>query len=261
MTVADRTALMFRLARIMEANARLLTELDIIDNGMPMFIAGLTTANCVEMVDYYAGAIMRIEGTTTAPPRHIAAETEALTYTLREPVGVAGLIVPWNVPLSTAILKLAPALAAGCTVVIKPSEETPLSALALGQMMLDAGFPAGVVNMVNGLGAEAGAALAAHPGVDKISFTGSTATGRKIVDGGAGQPQESVAGTGRKVAGRGHARCRSGAGDPRRGDGDVLPAGPELHGGHADFCPCGSPRCAARRGGGLRQCDGAGPRP
>ncbi len=181
MTVADRTALLFKLARIMEANATLLTELDILDNGMPSFIAGLTTANCVEMVDYYAGAVMRIEGTTIAPPRHIAAETEALTYTLREPVGVAGLIVPWNVPLSTAILKLAPALAAGCTVVMKPSEETPLSALALGQMILDAGFPAGVVNIVNGLGAEAGAALAEHPGVDKISFTGSTATGRKII--------------------------------------------------------------------------------
>lgn len=181
LTVAERTAMMFRLARIMEANATLLTQLDILDNGMPGFIAGLTTANCVEMVDYYAGAIMRIEGTTIAPPRHIAAETEALTYTLREPVGVAGLIVPWNVPLSTAILKLAPALAAGCTVVMKPSEETPLSVLALGQMIVDAGFPAGVVNIVNGLGADAGAALAAHPDVDKISFTGSTATGKKIV--------------------------------------------------------------------------------
>ncbi|MDR6707234.1 MULTISPECIES: aldehyde dehydrogenase family protein [unclassified Novosphingobium] len=181
MTVSDRTAILFRLARIMEANAQLLTELDIVDNGMPGFIAGLTTANCVEMVDYYAGAVMRIEGTTTAPPRHIAAETEALTYTLREPVGVAGLIVPWNVPLSTAILKLAPALAAGCTVVMKPSEETPLSVLALGQMILDAGFPAGVVNIVNGFGGDCGAALAEHPGVDKISFTGSTVTGKKIV--------------------------------------------------------------------------------
>jgi phenylacetaldehyde dehydrogenase len=132
MTVSDRTAMMFRLARIMEANAQLLTELDIVDNGMPSFIAGLTTANCVEMVDYYAGAIMRTAGETIAPPRHIAAETETLTYTLREPVGVAGLIVPWNVPLSTAILKLAPALAAGCTVVVKPSEMTALSVLALG---------------------------------------------------------------------------------------------------------------------------------
>lgn len=181
MTVAERTAILHRLARVMEANATLLTELDIIDNGMPRFIAGLTTANCVEMIDYYAGAVMRIAGKTIAPPRHIAAETEALTYTRREPVGVCGQIVPWNVPLSTAILKLAPALAAGCTVVVKPSEETPLSALALGQMVLDAGFPAGVVNIVNGLGAAAGQALAEHPGIDKISFTGSTATGRKIV--------------------------------------------------------------------------------
>ncbi|GAM06729.1 aldehyde dehydrogenase family protein, partial [Novosphingobium sp. MBES04] len=129
----------------------------------------------------YAGAIMRIEGTTIAPPRHIADETEALTYTLREPVGVAGQIVPWNVPLSTAILKMAPALAAGCTVVVKPSEMTPLSVLALGQMICDAGFPEGVVNIVNGLGADAGAALSEHPGVDKISFTGSTATGKRII--------------------------------------------------------------------------------
>lgn len=181
MTVAERTALLHKLARVMDANATLLTELDVIDNGMPRFIAGLTTANCVEMIDYYAGAVMRIEGTTIAPPRHIAAETEALTYTLREPVGVAGQIVPWNVPLSTAILKLAPALAAGCTVVMKPSEETPLSALALGRMILEAGIPAGVVNIVNGVGAEAGQALAEHPGVDKISFTGSTATGRRII--------------------------------------------------------------------------------
>ncbi|ATW03406.1 aldehyde dehydrogenase family protein [Sphingorhabdus sp. YGSMI21] len=186
MTASERMALMTRLARIMEQKAQLLTELDILDNGMPSFIAGLTTTNCVEMVDYYAGAIMRIEGSTMVPPRHIAAETEALTYTLKEPVGVVGQIVPWNVPLSTAILKLAPALAAGCTVVMKPSEETPLSALALGQMIIEAGFPAGVVNIVNGLGAEAGAALAAHDDVDKISFTGSTRTGRAIIQGAMG---------------------------------------------------------------------------
>jgi len=123
---------------------------------------------------------------TTAPPRHVAAEAEALTYTLREAVGVVGQIVPWNVPLSTAILKLAPALAAGCTVVVKPSEETPLSILRLGQLILDAGFPAGVVNIVNGYGADAGAALAKHADVDKISFTGSTATGKRIVQAAAG---------------------------------------------------------------------------
>lgn len=181
MTAAERTALLQRLARLLEQRGTMFAELDVIDNGMPSFIAGLTVANCVEMIDYYAGAILRIEGTTTPPPRHIAAEGEALTYTLREPVGVAGLIVPWNVPLSTAILKLIPALAAGCTVVLKPSEETPLSALALGQALLDAGLPAGVVNIVNGLGAEAGQALSEHPGVDKVSFTGSTATGRRII--------------------------------------------------------------------------------
>ncbi|MET0241224.1 MAG: aldehyde dehydrogenase family protein [Sphingobium sp.] len=181
MSAADRTALLHKLARLMDKDATLLTQLDIVDNGMPVFIGGLTVANCVEMVDYYAGAILRVQGRTMVPPRHIAAMGEALTYTLREAVGVVGHIVPWNVPLSTAILKLAPALAAGCTIVVKPSEETPLSILALGRMILEAGFPEGVVNIVNGTGAEAGAALAEHPGVDKISFTGSTATGRKIV--------------------------------------------------------------------------------
>ena len=186
MTAARRTELMLRLARKFEESAMLLAQLDVIDNGMPSFIAGLTVANAVEMIEYYAGAILRIEGRTMPPPRHIADAGEALTYTLREPVGVCGLIVPWNVPLSTAVLKFVPALAAGCTVVIKPSEETPLSILAIGQMMIDCGFPAGVFNIVNGLGADAGAALAAHGDVDKVSFTGSTATGRKIVSGALG---------------------------------------------------------------------------
>ncbi|NIJ08567.1 phenylacetaldehyde dehydrogenase [Sphingomonas vulcanisoli] len=186
LTAAERTALLHRFARAIEANGGLLAELDILDNGMPRFIAELTVANAVEMVDYYAGAILRIEGTTTAPPRHVSAEGEALTYTLREPVGVAGLIVPWNVPFSTFLLKAAPALAAGCTIVVKPSEETPLSALLMGQLLLDSGFPPGVVNIVNGYGAAAGARLAEHPDVDKISFTGSTATGRRIVQAATG---------------------------------------------------------------------------
>ena len=181
MAVAERTAILTRFARLMAEHADLLTELEVVDNGMPRFIAGLTVANCVEMVDYYAGAIMRIEGTTTPPPRHIAAEAEALTYTLREPVGVVGQIVPWNVPLAMAILKLTPALAAGCTIVIKPSEETPLSMLLLGDLLLAAGGPNGVVNIVNGLGATVGAALSEHMDVDKVSFTGSTATGKRII--------------------------------------------------------------------------------
>jgi phenylacetaldehyde dehydrogenase len=178
---AARMELLLRLGRALRDRQAMLEEIEILDNGMPRMIAGLTMANCAEMVEYYAGAVMRIEGTTTVPPRHITAETEALTYTLREPVGVVGLIVPWNVPLSTALLKLAPALAAGCTAVLKPSELTPLSALVLGELIGECGFPPGVVNIVNGYGADVGQALAEHPGVDKVSFTGSTATGRRIV--------------------------------------------------------------------------------
>lgn len=181
MDAASRMQLLLRVAEGLRERTALLAEVEILDNGMPRMIAELTIANCVEMVEYYAGAVMRIEGTTTVPPRHITAETEALTYTVREPVGVAGLIVPWNVPLSTALLKIAPALAAGCTIVIKPSEETPLSIRILGEVLIEAGMPDGVVNIVNGLGSDAGKALAEHRDVDKISFTGSTDTGRKIV--------------------------------------------------------------------------------
>jgi phenylacetaldehyde dehydrogenase len=182
----ERARLMTRLARLLEAHAEVVTEIEIIDNGMPRAIAALTVANCVEMLDYYAGSALKIEGTTTTPPAHVTAFGEALTYTVREPVGVVGQIVPWNVPISTAILKLAPALAAGCTIVLKPAEETPLSALLLGELVVEAGFPPGVVNIVNGRGETAGAALAAHPDVDKISFTGSTDVGRKIVVAAAG---------------------------------------------------------------------------
>lgn len=177
----DRAAFLRRLARLIEANAETFTEVEILDNGMPRVIAALTVGNCVEMLDYYAGWATKIEGVTTTPPPHVTAAGEALTYTLREPVGVVGHIIPWNVPLSMAVMKLAPALAAGCTVVLKPAEETPLAALLLGEMILEAGIPPGVVNIVNGHGESAGAALASHPDVDKIAFTGSTEVGRKIV--------------------------------------------------------------------------------
>ena len=179
-------ATLSRLARLIETHAETFIELEVIDNGMPRCIAALTVANCIEMLDYYAGWATKIEGVTTTPPPHLTAQSEALTYTLREPVGVVGQIIPWNVPLSMAILKLAPALAAGCTVVLKPAEETPLSALLLGALTLQAEFPAGVVNIVNGRGETAGASLAAHPDVDKIAFTGSTEVGRKIIVAAAG---------------------------------------------------------------------------
>lgn len=181
LTHFERARLLSQLSLLVEANTDLFTEIEVFDNGMPASIARLTVNNVVEMFNYYAGAAQRIEGITTTPPRHISDQGEALTYTLREPVGVAGLIVPWNVPLSTAVLKIAPALAAGCTVVVKPSEETPLSILLLGQLIHEAGFLPGVVNIVNGMGETVGARLAEHPNVDKISFTGSTRVGKKIV--------------------------------------------------------------------------------
>ncbi len=186
LSAQSRATLLARLARLVDAQSQLFVELEVLDSGMPIGIAQLTVSNVVEMLDYYAGAILRIEGTTTAPPRHLSEFAEALTYTVKEPVGVAGLIIPWNVPVSTLVLKLAPALAAGCTVVIKPSEETPLTAMLLGALTMEAGFPKGVVNIVNGVGAEVGAELASHAGVDKISFTGSTVTGRKIIQAATG---------------------------------------------------------------------------
>lgn len=178
---ADRARLIRKLAALVERDADLLAEVEVLDNGMPIGLAQMIVGGAVEMLDYYAGWATRIEGTTTAPPAHLTMFGEALTYTVREAVGVIGQIVPWNVPLSMAILKLAPALAAGCTVVLKSSEETPLSAIILGRLISEAGFPDGVVNIICGIGEVAGAALVAHPDVDKIAFTGSTEVGKLIV--------------------------------------------------------------------------------
>jgi phenylacetaldehyde dehydrogenase len=180
-TGAERGRLLRRLADLVSAHAETLSQLEILDNGMPRVLAQMITAGAADLLDYYAGWAVRIEGVTTAPPPQVTSVAEALTYTLREPVGVVGQIIPWNVPLSMACLKLGPALAAGCTVVLKPAEETPLTAVFLGRLIAEAGFPEGVVNIVNGPGETAGAALVAHPDVDKISFTGSTEVGRLIV--------------------------------------------------------------------------------
>src|SRR6202023_16226 len=129
---------------------------------------------------YMAGWATKIEGTTMqtsmGPPG-----SKFHTYAAREPVGVVAQIVPWNFPLAMAAWKLGPALAAGCTCILKPAEQTPLSALRLGELIREAGFPPGVVNIINGLGETAGAGLVAHPGVDKVAFTGSAAVGKIIV--------------------------------------------------------------------------------
>jgi phenylacetaldehyde dehydrogenase len=133
-----------------------------------------------DMFHYMSGWCTKIEG-KHIPLSALAAGGQYLSFTRPEPIGVVGQIIPWNFPLLMAAWKLAPALATGCTVVLKVAEETPLSALRLGELLMEAGVPDGVVNIVPGFGETAGAALAAHPGVDKVAFTGSTEVGRLIV--------------------------------------------------------------------------------
>ncbi len=173
---AERARLLFKLADIIEDRADELALIDTLDNGKPFRDARtVDIPSALEDLREYAGWATKLNGETVRVP---AGNVHA--YTVREPVGVAALIVPWNYPFMIAVSKVAPALAAGCTSVLKPAEQTPLSALVLGEMILEAGFPEGVVNIVTGEG-EAGAALAEHPDVDKISFTGSTEVGKSII--------------------------------------------------------------------------------
>jgi acyl-CoA reductase-like NAD-dependent aldehyde dehydrogenase len=175
MTPGDRGRAMTRLATLVEDHADELAELESLDNGKPLkFARYVDVAGTIAHLHYYAGWCTKIEGGTL--PVSIP---DMFAYTRREPVGVAGQIIPWNFPLLMAAWKIGPALAAGCTIVLKPAEQTPLTALRLGELALEAGIPAGVLNVVTGDGAT-GAALVDHPGVDKIAFTGSTAVGRMI---------------------------------------------------------------------------------
>jgi len=175
MPASRRSLLMNRLADLIEANAEELAQLESLDNGKPVTIAGkVDVPSSVDHLRYFAGWPTKIEGETipvTWPSMFV--------YTRKEPVGVCGQIIPWNFPLLMAAWKIAPALAAGCTVILKPAEQTPLTALRLGQLVQEAGFPEGVVNVLTGDG-ETGAAIVDHPGVHKIAFTGSTAVGREI---------------------------------------------------------------------------------
>ena len=177
---ADRERLLFRLAQLIEDHADELSAMETLQSGKLRGVARLIDVGfSAEFVRYMAGWATKLEGSTLAPSIGFPPGVRYHTYTQREPVGVVGAIVPWNFPLAIALWKVAPALAAGCTVVLKPSPETPLTALRLAALAAEAGLPAGVLNVVCG-GGEAGAALTAHPGVDKISFTGSTPTGRAI---------------------------------------------------------------------------------
>lgn len=181
MRPAKREALIWRLSDLLEQHADELAELESIDNGKTKVMAGIVDVpGARNYFRYMAGWATKIEGSTfdvsIGGPPGVKYETS----TRREPVGVVAQIIPWNFPLIMAAWKLAPALAAGCTCVIKPAEQTPLSALRLGELIIEAGFPPGVVNILTGYGESTGAALVAHPGVDKIAFTGSTEVGKLI---------------------------------------------------------------------------------
>jgi phenylacetaldehyde dehydrogenase len=181
MNASGRRNLMWKLADALEKNADEIATLESLDNGMPLTMARFMVAGGAECLRYNAGWAGKINGETpsiAAPNHHV--------YTLREPIGVVGAITPWNVPLAMEVNKVAAALAAGCTVVLKPPELTPLTAIRLAELIAEVGFPPGVVNVVTGFGDPAGKALAAHPDVDKISFTGSTVVGKSIVAAAAG---------------------------------------------------------------------------
>ncbi len=178
----ERAALLFKLADAIEARLDEFAALESLDSGKPLRnAANVDIPQAVDHLRYFAGWVTKIEGSTIT-----SNVGDYMIYTRREPVGVCGLIVPWNYPLLLTMWKLAPALACGNTVVLKPAEQTSLTALRLGELICDLDFPPGVVNILTGRGEVTGAALAAHPGVDKISFTGSTDVGKLIAAAGAG---------------------------------------------------------------------------
>lgn len=177
----QRQQLLLRLAELLEENGRAIAEIESLDNGKSAAMAhAVDVGLSVSYLRYMAGWATKIEGSTVDVSIPFMPQSEFVAYTRREPVGVVGAIVAWNFPLLLAAWKLGPALATGCTVVLKPAEQTPLSALFLGQLIQEAGYPDGVVNIVTGDGPSAGAPLTAHPGVNKITFTGSTEVGKLI---------------------------------------------------------------------------------
>src|SRR4051812_39080456 len=187
MSPSDRGKLLWRLADLLEKHIDEFATLETLDNGKPLTVSkGADVPLAIDMFRYMAGWATKIEGNTLNLSVPYAPGAKFFAYTLREPVGVVGQIIPWNFPLLMAAWKLAPALACGNTVVLKPAEQTPLSALRLGELFEEAGIPAGVVNIVTGLGETAGAAIAAHPDIDKVAFTGSTEVGHEIMRAAAG---------------------------------------------------------------------------
>ena len=187
MKPASRERLLYRLADLMEANIDVLAELESIDNGKSAAVAGSVDIACaIDCLRFMAGMPSKLNGSTLKPSAPFLPDAELFAYANHLPIGVVGAIVPWNFPTLLLTWKIAPALAAGCTVVLKPAEETPLTALFVAKLAAEAGFPPGVLNVVTGYGHTAGAAISSHPGIDKVTFTGSTEVGRLILQAAAG---------------------------------------------------------------------------
>jgi acyl-CoA reductase-like NAD-dependent aldehyde dehydrogenase len=173
-TPHQRTSHLLAIARIIDTHREELAQLETLNNGTPISMTRAMMESLVQVFEYYAGWATKIFGETNP------SDPAFFNYTLREPIGVCAQIIPWNGPLSSAAWKIAPALACGNTCILKPAEQTPLTAIRLGEIILEAGLPPGVVNIITGFGETAGAALAAHPDIDKVAFTGSTEVGKLI---------------------------------------------------------------------------------
>ena len=187
MSGSERSRLIWKIGELIEEHADELAQIETLDNGKPFAVAkAADVALAADMFRYMAGWATKIQGNTIPISLPYAPGAEFHAFTLREPVGVVGQIIPWNFPLLMAAWKLAPALTTGCTVILKPAEQTPLSALRLGELIAEAGVPDGVVNIVTGFGETAGAAIASHDQIDKVAFTGSTEVGKLIINAATG---------------------------------------------------------------------------
>ena len=187
MTPSERGRIIWKVGDLLLQNLEEFAQLESLDNGKPLTVARAADVPlAADLFHYMAGWATKIEGSVIPMSVPYTPGRAYHAYTRREPIGVVGQIIPWNFPLLMAAWKLGPALATGCTVVLKPAEETPLTALRLGELLLEAGVPPGVVNVVTGFGETAGASLCAHPDVNKIAFTGSTEVGKLIVKAAAG---------------------------------------------------------------------------